>query len=223
MRAALLLLAACGPMESPLSVVDDLRVVDMVVDPASPAPGEVLAVQPVVLDGSGTGFETFVWWCVEDACGTDPVAPAPFVTVSALACAPGVCDGPPGDLANPEAWLAGLPFEGVGLTQRRLPVSPSAEARINVAPAWTDLPALPASVGVGEEVQIALSGADDQPLTAWLYVTAGSVPSASVELEAGEGEITWVAPDAAGVVSGVVILDDGAGGTAEASWTVDVR
>lgn len=211
-------------MESPLSVVDDLRVVDVRVDPASPTPGEAPVVEPLVLDAFGDGFETWSWWCVDGACGTEPLSAGAFATVRVLACSPGLCAGPGPDLADPASWLVDLPFEGVSLAERRVPLSPSAEMRLNENPVFSVAPVLPEVAGPGEEVVIDLAASDstDQVLVGWLYATAGGVPEASVTLEAGAGSLTWVAPDDPGEVQVSVIVDDGLGGSVQHSGTVRV-
>lgn len=209
-------------MESPLSVVDDLRIVDVHVDPASPAPGEVPTMSPLVLDPTGEGFETYSWWCVGDVCGEGELPPAPFVQANVLVCAPGVCEGPT-DLSDPEAWMAELPFEGVSLATRNVPMSGSPDVRLNDHPVWVTEPVLPSEVSPEEEVELVFAASDEQPLVGWLYATEGGVPTPSVDLVEGEGTLTWTAPSTGGTVDVVVVVEDGSGGTNSWRGTVAVR
>lgn len=219
-----LVLAACGPMESPLSIVDDLRVVDLHVEPACPAPGEVPRVDLAVLDGAGTGFDTWSWWCVDGVCGEGPVPEGSFAVVRGLACAPDVCDGPGPDLADPAAWLVDLPFEGVALSERRVPISPPGFP-LNGNPVFVQAPVWPDEVAVGEValVEVVVEDAADQILVGAVYATAGSIPEATVELVDGRAELTWTAPEQPGSVDLVVVVDDGLGGSVHRRHTVQVR
>jgi hypothetical protein len=222
---ALLGLVACGDMSSPLSVVDDLRVLDIRAEPASPAPGEVPEVTPLVFDATGEGFDTWTWWCTaDDVCGREPLSPGPFVNVSVLACTPGLCTEPD-DLSDPEPGLVSLPFEGVSLARRTFAISPSADVRLNDNPVWTVPPTVPETVAPGETVSIEVGAEDDpsQTLTALPFATVGEVPLAAVELEGGLAVVEWVAPDEAGEVLLAVVIEDGLGGSVQWQGSVVVR
>lgn len=221
----LVFVVACGDMSSPLSIVDDLRVLDIQSEPAAPVVGEVPVLTPLVFDAPESGFEIWTWWCQEETCGEGPVAPgAPFVTLKVLACEPGLCSAPI-DLVEPEGALVDLPFEGVSLATRTIGVSPSAEFRLNDNPTWVVEPSLPATVAAEETVLLELEVADaaDQELQAYLFATVGLVPLASVELEAGVATLEWTAPEEPGRVQLAVVVDDGLGGSAQWQGTVDVQ
>ena len=97
-----LLLGGCGGMVADSTIVDDLRVLNIVSEPASPAPGEVPELSALVADPAGDGFDSWVWWCVEapdgPTCG-DGALPSDlpdttqggFLTIAAAACLPSLC------------------------------------------------------------------------------------------------------------------------------------
>ena len=140
---ALLILTGCGGA-SPLTLVDELRVLGLAVEPASPAPDEAPQIDVLVADPGGEGFQTHTWACVGEVCaicegGTCAgIGAGERLDVWALVCAPGACDGPGADLADPDAWMSELPLVGVSLARRSAPISPSATERINANPqiAW---------------------------------------------------------------------------------------
>lgn len=215
-----LLLAGCGAMESPLSIVDDLRVVAMVVEPAAPAPGEPFTVEPIVIDANGAGYDTWTWWCVLDQCAEGPLPPLPDelpfpAQLSTYACAPQGCEAP-GDPADPDAWLAERPFETTSLTTQAMLQSPDVDTRLNTNPVLSIDG--PERVAPGETAELTALVDDVQfeDLRLAGYASKGSFPEQAWAAEPGEVVVQWTAPEASGEIELVWVLTDGLGGVAVA-------
>lgn len=220
----LLVLTACGMGESPLSIIDDLRIVALITEPASPAPEEPFLTRIETFDG-GAEVESWTWWCAFDgSCGEGPVPPLeiPVLQVYGFVCAPLGCEGP-GDLADPDAWLVDRPFETVSLARSSLAQSPSPGFRLNENP----LLAVdgPNEVAAGAELVLNTSVVDatvDQPRV-YGYAALGSFPQAFVDVTEGSAPLIWVAPDEPGSFELVIVADDGFGGQDVVRWPVEVR
>lgn len=225
MRAAALALglAACGA-PTPLSVVEELRVLAIAVEPASPAPGEVPVVSLLVADPLDEGYTTWVWWCAVDVCGEGPVPEVGALTVWALACAPGACDGPGDDLADPSVWMPSLPSARVSLARRTVLVSPSAEQRLNANPVIEPAGAVPteAPVGLPIALRFQVTDLDVGEPAAFGFATSGGFSMGSGYAE-GVAELEFLAPEEPGPVDLWVVVDDGLGGTAWWTGRIDAR
>lgn len=217
----LLGLVGCGD-PSPLTLVDELRVLAIRLEPASPAPGEIPDVDVLIADPTDGGHTTHTWWCVQDDCGTGPVPDGESLVVWALACAPGACEGPGDDLADPDTWMADLPIAGVSLARRTAPISPSAAERINANPRIGPLaPGVLESVGVDATVplDVPVTDADVGPEGAAVFgfATAGGFRQPVAPVVDGVARLDLLAPSAAGPFDVILIADDGFGGT---DWLV---
>ena len=220
-----LLVGACDGMVADSTIVDDLRILNIVSEPASPAPGEVPELDVLVADPGGTDFQLWSWWCVETVCGegalpTDVPSSAEggFATVSALACEPGVCDGP-GERSDPDSWLSELGFGGFSFARRTIGISPAPEVRLNDNPGLLPV-GLPDAVPAGQVSELNFQIDDalvDEP-NAYGFASAGGFLEAEVGLnEEGVFQLELSAPEEAGEVTVWVVVDDGLGGSA--SWT----
>ena len=218
-----LLLGCGGGGESPLSIIDDLRIVALITEPASPAPDEPFLTRIETFDG-GAEVESWSWWCaLEGGCGTGPVPPleTPVFQVVGYVCAPLGCEGP-GALDDVDSWLMDRPFETVSLARSFVAQSPSPAIRLNENPELTVTG--PTEVDAGETLVLEASIADvtvEEPRV-FGYAAVGSFPEAFVFLTEGPATITWVAPDAAGSVELVLVVDDGFGGQDVVRWPVEV-
>lgn len=168
------------------------------------------------------------------------VEQAPFlpVTLWTLACAPGVCPViaeaeaavvsgtlPPGlatGLADPASWLADLPMAGVSLARRTVIVSARPVEARNTNPTLVVTPPDGLSVGGSAELSIAATDADGDMLTAWVYATDGGFERAELPVDA-PADVVLYAPEATGTVDLWVVVEDGRGGSALWSGTVEVR
>jgi len=214
-----LLLTACMDGPAGLTLISDLRVLNITVDPASPAVGETPVVEPLVADPAGEGFGSWTWWCVGDTCGDGPLPEGVLAEVYALACEPGACEGP-GDLSDPDSWLSDLGIEGVSLALRRVPISPSPEVRLNDNPVLTLDAPLPESVAPSSAtlLNFRVDDAVTEEPTAFGFATAGGFAAAEGEpVVDGAVTLELFAPEEAGTVDLYVVVEDGLGGSAV--WT----
>ncbi|MCB9675802.1 MAG: hypothetical protein H6737_11830 [Alphaproteobacteria bacterium] len=222
---AFFMMIGCSDGPASLTVVDDLRILNVAVEPASPAPGEVPALDLLVADPLGAGFESWSWWCVDDVCGDGPVPAGPLVSISALACAPGACDGP-GELADPASWMADLGIEGVSLVTRTVPQSPSAEARLNDNPVLALASEPPAEVAPlrSAPLTFAMEDAVSDGAMAYGYATWGGFRvAAGRPVVDGSVTLEYVAPEEPGEGALFVVVEDGLGGSAVWSGDIVVR
>jgi hypothetical protein len=176
---ALVALAACADGPAPETVIDELRLVTVVAEPPEVRPGEVYALDVVVADPVGDGFELQVFQCGAAGCALqDPAAVVAEAGVQwTFACAPGLCDPTEADLADPVAWLAELPLEGVSAASRAVRV---AETPALANPVITSAPTSP-----GRRLSFVVPGAT----IAYGQATSGGFARASVDV-ASDGSVT---------------------------------
>ncbi len=227
-----LCIGACDGMDTDATVVQGLRVLNVVSEPASPAPGETPVIDALVADPEGVGFDLWSWWCIDDQCGEGPIPDTLEVnlsddtiqtaTVAALACEPGRCDGP-GERSDPDSWLADLGFEGVSFARRTIGISPSETLRLNDNPVLLPV-GLDEFVPAGEVTLLSFQIDDalvDEP-AAFGFASAGGFLDAQVPLnEEGVFQLELSAPTQSGPITVWVMVDDGLGGSA--SWTGELE
>ena len=231
------LLLGCSDGPSPETLIDELRIVAAVAEPAEVGPGEEMEVSLTVADPKNEGFDLLVFTCPSVPCVPDMVAvvdpenpvfsvsPQASTTLWTLACTPGTCDliddaataleaGTPETLASrlafPDDELSGLPLDGVSAATKSLVVSDRPEGERNVNPIL--------DVEIREDGgAIELDATVDEEATAYPYATAGGFTDVSTSLP---GVLRWLAakkrdePDSAVLY---VVAEDGEGGTAV--WT----
>lgn len=164
------------------------------------------------------------------------------VGVWTLACAPGLCpliedvrtalstgeidEALAADLADPDRWMADLPFRGVSLARRSVVVSLRPEEEQNHNP--TIAVELPASVATEEEAEFAIQVVDNDPdpdeqLLAFPFTTAGGFAEAGLLLGAdGSSTVAFYGAETAGIAKVYVLTDDNSGGTATWRGTIEV-
>lgn len=209
----ILLLLACMDGPNPLTTITDVRVLNLRVEPASPVAGERPQVELLVVDPDDPSPSSWTWWCAQDTCDEEVVPEGQAVTVFGFACTD--CEGP-GPLPAWRSWMQELPFEDHNLAQRIVPLSPSAQARINTNPVLALSSELPGTVAPEEAVEIGFSVEDAEVLEprAYGYATAGGFSSAEGQpVEEGATTLTWTAPEEPGEVQLYVIVEDGLGGS----------
>ncbi|MEZ4315886.1 MAG: hypothetical protein R3F61_00205 [Myxococcota bacterium] len=213
-------LIGCGDGPSSLTVVEDLRILDLTLEPASPVPGEVPSVDLLVADPTGQGFDTWAWWCTDTSCGDGPVDASPALTVYGLACAPGACEGPGDNLAAPESWVAGLPIEGTSFVRRTVPISGSTANRLNDNPVLAPVGTVPEQVGVASRTVLTFAVTDtnaDTPLLYGFSTWGGFASAVGTPVVDGLASLELIAPEEPGEGVLYVVVDDGLGGSAV--WT----
>lgn len=160
------------------------------------------------------------------------------VPVWVLACAPGVCPlvaavaaaPEPGtaeaealaaDLADPTAWMAELPIEGVSLGFTTVGVSARPEAERARNPAATV--AAPGPYGVEVEGELEVRMRADLEVTWWAYTTLGGFDAPSRDADPDEEVgFTFYAPEEAGTAEVLFLAVTEDGGQTVWRTTIDV-
>lgn len=163
--------------------------------------------------------------------------PALPVTVWALACRDDLCpvldaidaaiddgavdDALAADLADPAAWLAGLPFDGVSLARRSIVVSNRPAEERNTNPVLTVEPPAAFSPDVAVDVVVEAEDAEGDAITVAPYTTAGGFGTIlQLLVEAQPSTLPLYGPADGDSVRIYVTATDGVGGSA--SWSGDV-
>ncbi len=149
-----------------------------------------------------------------------------------LACEPGLCPlvgrvsaalraGGPApedlavDLADPRAWIADLPAEGVSLAVRALTVSSRPPEARNRNPVIDDVAYLATPTAPESALDLQVRATDDgDALSALPFATSGGFGDPAVPLIEGDATLTWFAPAEAGEAELFVVVEDGVGGAA---------
>lgn len=229
----LLLLSACAGGPRPETLIEGLTWVAAVADPPVVPVGERYTLTATLADPEGHEPDVLVWSCVPEL-GCDAItAPVVDGTVTVervataplpvwmLACSPGSC----GDLeatsdavlVDPTTWLETLPIRGVAAATRLTRIGEPGEGN----PSIDEAPEGPLSARVGEEVALTflVSGAE----TAYGLSTIGGFSGVAFDVSiAGRVTLTFVGSPEPGAGQVYVVFDDGAGGTALWTETVDV-
>jgi hypothetical protein len=150
-----------------------------------------------------------------------------------LACEPGLCavidevraalddggaapDALVADLADPFAWVADLPIDGVSLAQRSLVLSARPQEQRNTNPVIDVRRDGPTTVSPGQDLELPIEVSDDGDTVelAFGLATGGGFGLPSFDVLDGEAILRWYAPDETGEVDLFVVVNDGEGGTA---------
>ncbi len=153
-------------------------------------------------------------------------SPLPLVSIWALACTADACplldevergeEIEPDVWADPTDWMSGLPIEGTSLALASLRVSTRSADTRHVNPTLTVTPAAPsAAPGESVDLEVIIAGELGSEARVWGYATEGGFERPSDRPNARlEADLTWVAPETAGIADGFVLLVDDEGGGA---------
>jgi len=232
------LLAGCGGPR-PETLLYELRVVAAVAEPPEVAVGETYQLTATIADPLDEGGDWMMWSCLpEVGCAVeqgalgvdDPSVPVPAVApvpVWIMACAPGACDlaaATDAQLEDPEAWMRDLPLSGVTLASRLTRLTDAPVGQRNTNPVIDTAPEAGWADGVQPDEERALSFVVPGAETAYGYTTAGGFTMTEFDVgDAGNTELTWVAPEKGGEATLYVVFDDGLGGTVVWQDTVVVE
>lgn len=192
--------------------MDELRVMAIVAEPPEVAPGVATTVTVHIADPGDQAPEVMVWG--EDTVVGVPVAGTFQTTLSAesgyapvwaLACAPGLCPvmaEPDPDLSDPTAIVADYPMEGVSLALGGFLVSETPVGLKNpvVLPAFESV-----VVGAGDSIDLSFLVEDGE--TAYGYAFAGGFDATEYPVAEGNVKLTWYAPEEAGEVELIVVVN----------------
>lgn len=220
----LTLLVGCEMGPNPDTVIDELRVVAAIAEPAAVFPGESYELSGLIADPEDNGFTALAWTCGPDGCVVLPsvieqdtvrvevpgLVPAP---VWLMVCEPGLCehaDPDPADLANPLGWMQRLPFEGVSLASRTTVLATDEEDCVN--PTIELQPETIQRKEDGFTLSFRVPGA----IEAWGYSTAGGFQRPTEPVSAaGNVKLTWFPPKNDEVAADLwVVFEDGEHGAA---------
>jgi hypothetical protein len=150
------------------------------------------------------------------------------VSVWAWACETGQCQDLDDSLedaeflSNPIETLEDRPIEGISLARRTFWVSLRDAAAQRQNPEVSLVSELPSTVAPSSEMTLAFA-VNGPAESGFGYATAGGFSETESEVDEGELELTWVAPEEGGVVTLWVVVQSEDQGTAVWSESVQVN
>ena len=127
-------------------------------------------------------------------------------------------------LENPLDWMADLPTKGVTLAYRLITVTTEAERRANPTLELDEVSELELKKSKSFSLSFVVDGDFGDEARLYNYISAGGFAMTDTFVEAGECvTIEGIAPDESGPVTLWIVLNDGLGGTAVWTETLEVN